>query len=682
MVELHEKDLVFALDIGTRSVIGIVGYQNDDVFLVCATGEEMYKHRVVVDGQIEDIEKTAVTAESVKKHLEEKLGITLKNVHIAAAGRTLRTVETSAEASIEDEIIDEKFIKRLEFSAIEKAYGEIGNDSEETFYCVGSAVQNYVLDGYEISTLLNHKGKKAQVNMIATFLPKEVVETLYTTMRRIGLTVSSLTLEPIAAMNALIPPELRKLNLTLCDIGAGTADIAICRDGSVSGYTMATVAGDEITEAVMQTCLVDFDTAEEIKFKMSEFLENTPETVIEYMDILGIPHEEAVISIFDRIKSVVEHLAQVICERVLDINGKAPAAMFLVGGGSQTPCLKQLVAKGLDMDINKVAVGSNVYMKKLAESEENIFVPQYATPLGIALTAGMKNADTFSISVNGEKTRLFNTWDTTVLGVLQMSGYRYSQIMGQSGHNMMYKLNGVQKTARGGIPTPSVITVNGAEAQLSQVVLPGDTITFEPAKNGNDACVTVGDIIDGGKNFSVILNGEPYSVGTIVEINGILVHFNSSINNGDDVIIKTINTLDDLLENIGGYMVIDGVLVNGTDEPLDYILKEGDVIDTIFGSKPIDTKNIVKEPIPVPVKDIQSINIQQATSINVLLNDSPLELKPKKDGTAYQFFDLLAFMDIDPKNPQGNIVQVLNGAPASYIAELKDGDQAEIYWGK
>ena len=98
--------------------------------------------------------------------------------------------------------------------------------------------------------------------MVATFLPSEVVDSLYAVMVEAGLEVASLTLEPIAALNAAIPEDIRLLNLALVDIGAGTTDIALCRDGGVVGYTMATVAGDEITEALMRACLVDYHTAE------------------------------------------------------------------------------------------------------------------------------------------------------------------------------------------------------------------------------------------------------------------------------------------------------------------------------------------------------------------------------------------------------------------------------------
>ena len=120
---------------------------------------------------------------------------------------------------------------------------------EQRFFLVGYTPTQFWLDHYPLTTLLGHTGQHLEAAVVATFLPSEVVDSLYAVMQKAGLEVASMTLEPIAALNAAIPADLRLLNLALVDIGAGTSDIAVCRDGSVVGYTMATVAGDEITEA-------------------------------------------------------------------------------------------------------------------------------------------------------------------------------------------------------------------------------------------------------------------------------------------------------------------------------------------------------------------------------------------------------------------------------------------------
>ncbi|NLC79370.1 MAG: cell division protein FtsA, partial [Ruminococcaceae bacterium] len=377
------ENLIFALDIGTRSVIGIVGFMRDGVFRVLYTEREEYKTRAVVDGQIEDISETAKIAVLVKERLEKRLGKKLDSVYIAAAGRVLRTIDSEGEITVpEGKEIDQSFVSSLERVAVQSAYEQLAleQDNDENYFSVGYAVKKYTLDGYEFSGLIGHKGTNAGVSLIVTFLPKEVVDSLYATMNRINLTVSGLTLEPIAAMNAIIPPDLRKLNLALCDIGAGTSDIAVCEGGSVCAYTVATVAGDEITEAVMQACLVDFQTAERIKKEIYEPFDNE----IEYQNIMGMPRKERAKDIFDRIEPTIEQLAEIVCERIIQVNGKTPSAVFLVGGGSQTPGLRPLVAKILKLDENMIAVGGNVYIKKMFESEENILCPDFATPLGIA----------------------------------------------------------------------------------------------------------------------------------------------------------------------------------------------------------------------------------------------------------------------------------------------------------
>ncbi len=101
------------------------------------------------------------------------------------------------------------------------------------------------------------------------------------------LTVENLTLEPIAAINVVVPEDIRLLNIALVDIGAGTSDIAISKDGSIIAYDMVTIAGDEITEAIMQKCLCNFENAEKIKIAL-----DTDNSQITYTDILGNTHKE------------------------------------------------------------------------------------------------------------------------------------------------------------------------------------------------------------------------------------------------------------------------------------------------------------------------------------------------------------------------------------------------------
>ena len=224
-----QEDLVFGLDIGTRSIVGVVGFQDRKGFHVVAMAQQEHETRAMLDGQIHDIYKVGDTIRKVKNDLERQLDRQLSDVCIAAAGRVLRTVNATAEYAFEEETrVTQEHIYSLNLLAVEKAHMQINRESDKIrFYCVGNTPVNYRLNGFDITNLEGHKADKISVELIATFLPEEVVDGLYEAVGYAGLKVASLTLEPIAAMNIAIPEQYRLLNIGLIDVGAGTSDICL-----------------------------------------------------------------------------------------------------------------------------------------------------------------------------------------------------------------------------------------------------------------------------------------------------------------------------------------------------------------------------------------------------------------------------------------------------------------------
>ena len=162
------ENLVFALDIGTRSVIGIVGRMDGDMLEILKVESLEHSERAVVDGQIEDIEQTARVASIVKSRLEEALGVSLHEVHVAAAGRVLKTERVFCEMEVDDrQPFGTKELMALEAAAVQKAYEQLVaglEDGNSADYCsVGHTVVSYQLDGYSYSTLIGHRGKRAGV---------------------------------------------------------------------------------------------------------------------------------------------------------------------------------------------------------------------------------------------------------------------------------------------------------------------------------------------------------------------------------------------------------------------------------------------------------------------------------------------------------------------------------------
>ena len=338
----------------------------------------------MIDGQIHDIHKVANSVIKVKNILEEKTGLELTEVSIAAAGRLLSTYSVKIELTFDEEKeIQKDIIKELELKGISEAQAKIKEEfqnSEIDYFSVGYSVVNYYLDDYMISKLEGHRARKIAADVLVTFLPKAVVDSLYSVMDRVGLEVTNLTLEPIAAINVAIPEELRLLNLALVDIGAGTSDIAVTKDGAVIGYGMIPIAGDEITEQIVHKYLVDFHTAEEIKFKIGK------ESEITFKDIMGLTHTVSTEELLEVVKGPVYRLAEEISEKVCEVNGnKKPNAIFCVGGGSQVIGLTKKISEILDIPNERVAVKGGDSLINVKYQSEFLKTPDVITPIEYVL---------------------------------------------------------------------------------------------------------------------------------------------------------------------------------------------------------------------------------------------------------------------------------------------------------
>ena len=667
----QKNEPIFALDIGTHNVIGIVGHNEGNQFRISKIHQLEYSRRAMKDGQIEDIEEVANTAGKVRKMLEDDLGIELHEVYVAAAGRALRTQKATYEITLENnDPINSQQVAELEMCAIQQAEEDLlaGEQPTVPLCYVGHSVIRFYLDDYPMSPLQGHRGKKIKVDIIATFLPGEVVDSLYASMGRCGLRVANITLEPIAAMNAIIPHELRMLNLVLVDIGAGTSDIAISEGGSVVAYTMATVAGDEITEAIVQSCLVDFQMAEQMKFALSEGAKS-----IHYEDILGFSYKISANDLREKAQPAIESLCSEICSRILDINGKAPAAVFMVGGGSKLEGLCSLVAKGLSMMENKVAVGGNNYMKRMVISEEDVSGPEFATPVGIAITAMMnRNNRKYSVTLNGKPIQIMAKEPTNIMELLLLNGYERNQLLGRSGKSLTFEVDGERKVVRGGRPTAAAVQVNGQAASITTPVRPNDEITMEPAVMGRDASIMASEAIEGYQEIPFRLNGQPAKGGIIITINGSLAAGDRIVQELDVLKTRQLFTLEDLCRERRIDPSCHRFTVNQTPQGLGYTISPNDDVRYEWVA--------VMEPKEVEVPPEELPKEEEKNSISIKLNGGTLSLPKRPEKNPYLFVDMLNYVDIDPSKPQGDIVLRINGRTASYVEEVCDGDEVEIYW--
>ena len=658
----EEKNTIFALDIGTRSILGTVGIIKDKKFYVM---EEVYlehKERAMIDGQIHDINLVAESVREIKLKLEEKLNIRLSRVSIAAAGRSLKTIKIKENIKIEENNeIDKDIIRGLELTAIKTAENEVKKDDEE-LYCVGYSVINYYLNGYVINNLLGHKGEEISTEIIATFLPKSVIDSIYSVMNKVDLKVDSLTLEPIAAIEAIIPQKLRLLNLALVDIGAGTSDIAISSKDAISAYGMVSLAGDEITEIIAQNCLVDFNTAEKIKKNIDNC------EIIKYTDVLGLENSISSEELKNIIEPIVYNISEEISTKILELNGgKKPSAVFLVGGGSYTPGVKRYICEKLKLPEDRIVIKGRGSIESCICKDENLHAIG-VTVLGIALIS-MKNLgyEFIDVFLNENVVSLFKAKRHTIMDVMVQGGIDPKLLIGKNGKNIRFNLNGVLRVAFGTLATNAKIKLDGKIANIDSEINEGQNIDVIFAKDGNNPLPKVKDYVKKLYSINFYLNDIINTIQPIVLINGKKSSIQDKISEGDNVDIINIENLKDFKKYIDDESLDYKYYLKGKKLDDEYIIKEGDRIYKIKDEK----------------RDVQYLEKNKfkekslSEEINVKINGEDFSLKGKE---SYIFVDVFDYIQMDLTKIQGKLILKLNGEEASYDAKLKNGDIIEVRW--
>lgn len=562
-------EITFALDIGTRTIVGILIKEKEKGYQIIHSAVREHQTRAMLDGQIHNVARVAEAVAEVKAELEEKSGLTLKNVAIAAAGRALKTVNQKHMIELErSRYIEEEDLKTLELKTIQKAQSQLNNNQKQSqsvdyqdlkskkqssknkvdYHFVGYTVRNYRLDGMELGHLLGQRGKNMEVELVATFLPRIVIDSLLAVINRVELEVEHLTLEPIAASHVVIPEAMSNFNLALVDIGAGTSDIAITKNGSISGYAMVPIAGDEITEIISEKFLIDYNNAEKIKCSL---LEND---LLEVKTILGESLELDKDEVLAAIEEQLEQLSSSIAERILEINSNPPQAVIFIGGGSLTPGLKEKFAQKIDIIENRIGIRKREDLNNIEGEIAGVNSTQTLTPLGIAVTTRetKSKAVFIEVEVNGDRINLLTLSQPTVADALLAADVEMEQLSPRPGMGITATVKGELKTVKGEMGSAARILLNQEEVKLKEKVTNGDQISFKAGRPGQDAEAKIKDIIPEEDlcSYQIYLNGSKNKVGTRVFQNGKLVNLDADLIDGAEIEYTVAETIRDALSQL------------------------------------------------------------------------------------------------------------------------------------
>lgn len=664
--------LVFAMDIGTRSIVGLVCYPENGKLRVLAVEVAYHPQRDMLDGQIHNVEGVIKTAQKVKAALEKKLGLNLKTVALAAAGRALKTRRSLVEKELEPgRRIKKDDVASAELEAVEQAREALLKEIElegkteagGSFYCVGHSTVAYYLDDFPINSLVGQKGKKMKVEVLVTFLPQVVIDSLLTVVEELGLSVSNLTLEPIAAINVTIPPEYRSLNLALVDVGAGTSDIAITHKGAVIAYAMVPLAGDEITEQIAETFLLDFNAAEKVKLMLTD-----KQQEISFQDILGNSYKTTGEEILKVIEPAVDKIAAEIAAAIEENNNGPPRAVFCIGGGSQTPFLREKLAEKLHLPLKMVSIRGSEIVEQVIYRGKKFKGPEFITPLGIAVSALKKDYFGFTyVTVNGKIIRLLEKDNLKISNALVAASFPSRKLLGRRGPSLRLYLDGKEKIFPGTPGENARILLNGEEASLDTPIKNNDKIDIIEAKEGQAPLVKLKDLFPPEKYY-IYLNNQRYLLYPRILVNNRQGEAETILKDKDSVEFQGMGTLKDFLKL--AEIDTEGAicLVNDKPSPPHAELHPGDKITVKFKAETEDT--------PKELSDVQKTT---ASPLKISVNGREIILDGKKMPV---FVDIFNYIDFDRSKPQGKLVMIKNGLPASLTEKLADGDEISIYWEK
>ncbi len=579
-VREFEQPLVFGLDIGTRNVVGTVGYRIDNEFIVVAQSSMEHETRAMLDGQIHDIGRVGRIIGKVKEQLEAQTGQPLTEVCIAAAGRVLKTVTTNVSCEFPEEmVVTGEDIHTLDLLGVERAQEILKeqNDTNYKFYCVGYSVVKYYLNDEPFSSLESHKADRIAEDIIVTFLPEDVVDGLYAAVGMAGLSVANMTLEPIAAINVAIPENFRLLNIALVDIGAGTSDISVTRDGSIIAYGMIPLAGDEITEMLVQHYLVDFKTAEHIKMCSGKAQEVT------YKDIMMIEHTIPAEEVWELTFPLVDRMTTEVANKIRELNGdKTVSATFVVGGGGKIHGYTEMLAEKLELPRERVALrGEEVLQEVTFEQADIKKDPLLVTPIGICLNYYVQRNSFIMVRFNGERVKMYDNNRLTVVDAAMQAGFPNEDLFPKRGKELQFTVNGVTRIVRGVPGESATIYMNDRPASINTPLEPNSDIVIMPSTQGAAAYCTLEQLAEASSASMVfIVNGRIVRCPNYLEVNGSLELPSYLIQEGDAVETRSFYTIGQLAAFMDVEIDMDReILVNNRVATMDTLIYENFTVD-------------------------------------------------------------------------------------------------------
>lgn len=369
------KDLLVGLDIGTSKVVAVVAeLRPDGSYEVIGMGQSESKG--LKKGVVVNIE---ATVQSIQKALEEaelmadcKIG----EVFTGIAGSHIRSFNSSGMVAIKDKEVTQADVSRV----IETAKAVNIPTDQQILHIL---TQEFIIDGQEdVREPIGMSGIRLEVKVHIVTGAVSAAQNIVKCVRRCGLEVHDLILQPLASSLAVLTEDEKELGVVLVDIGSGTTDIAIFSEGAIRHTAVIPIAGDQITNDIAMALRTPTPDAEDIKMQygIAKQVIADPDDMI---DVPGVGERgtrtlsrQALAAVIEpRVEELFSLVHQVVRESGYE--ELLSSGIVLTGGTAMMPGMVEL---GEDIFLKPVRIGVPEYRGNLHEVVKS---PRYATVMGL-----------------------------------------------------------------------------------------------------------------------------------------------------------------------------------------------------------------------------------------------------------------------------------------------------------
>ena len=386
---MEKNELFIGLDIGTTKIVAMIGIVNEyDKLKIIGIGKS--KSLGVHRGVVNNISQTIQSIQGAINEAENNSNEKVDKVIVGIAGQHIRSLQHSDYITREnsDQVIDDSDLEKL----INQVYKLVMMPGEEIIHVLP---QDFKIDGQsEIKQPIGMYGGRLEANFHVVVGQVSSIKNIARCVKSSGIDFDGITLEPIASADAVLSKEEKEAGVALVDIGGGTTDLAIFKDGIIRHTSVIPFGGNIITDDIKEGCSIIEKQAELLKIKFGSAWpgENKENEIVSIPGLRGRDPKE--ISLKNLSKIIHARVVEIIEQVYMEIKNygheeqkkKLIAGIVLTGGGSQLKHLKQLVeyVTGMDTRVglpNEHLAGNNSI---------EISNPTFATAVGLVMNS-MKN---------------------------------------------------------------------------------------------------------------------------------------------------------------------------------------------------------------------------------------------------------------------------------------------------